>query len=305
MLDKCLCADCVDFRLVQRARQTGEKCFLVELFHGFLKYMCIEFKKNEILQYYKCAHSNTYYQLYTPASSVSKLCENDPHVYQACGLPLASRITNSEVVCGGHFCKARQNSGTVSQDFAECWGQSCRAERRSSNCRMLTNQKVKLCDDVCDAPYFCEDESYCNNYKYGVDCSLPGSSRPNEDGFFRQGYRLCGGVSKCHEFSEVLSCTTPNSSDITCDQYTMKVSHNQTLALPILNYTRCLVLDGSVKSSPFCLNYLDQTNCSDIARVGGYCKVNGFLASVSKYMVCNDYDYRSNMTMTMISKIDV
>ena len=168
-------------------------------------------------------------------------------------------------------------------------------ETQIAECRQIR----KLCDDVCDAPYFCEDESYCNGYKYGVDCSLPGSTRPSEDGFFPQGYRLCGGVSKCHKFSEILSCTPPNSSAITCDQYTMNVSHNQTLALPILNYTRCLVLDGSVKSSPFCLNYLDQTNCSDIARVGGYCKVNGFLASVSKYMVCNEYDHRSNMTIKL------
>ena len=68
--------------------------------------------------------------------------------------------------------------------------------------------------------------------------------------------------------------------------------------MPILNFTRCSVFDLEKKDSddranlipPYCLNYLDQTNCSDIERVGGYCEVNGFMASVSKCMVCYKYD---------------
>ena len=42
--------------------------------------------------------------------------------------------------------------------------------------------------------------------------------------------------------------------------------------------------------APYCWNYLDQTNCTDIERVGGYCEVNGYVWSISKYMVCNEYD---------------
>ena len=35
---------------------------------------------------------------------------------------------------------------------------------------------------------------------------------------------------------------------------------------------------------------MDQTNCSDIERVGGYCEIKGFNSSVSKYVVCVEKD---------------
>ena len=68
--------------------------------------------------------------------------------------------------------------------------------------------------------------------------------------------------------------------------------------MPILNYTRCSLFDleNDFKSrieptqNPYCSNYFDQTNCSDPSRIGGSCRVRGFTSSVSKYMVCNDYD---------------
>ena len=46
---------------------------------------------------------------------------------------------------------------------------------------------------------------------------------------------------------------------------------------------------------PYCLDYLDQTNCTDIERVGGYCEINGFMSSVSKYVVCKEFDERPIM----------
>ena len=143
---------------------------------------------------------------------------------------------------------------------------------------------MQLCNDVCDASYFCEDESVCNGYRYGGACNIYpelGEKFDPDSGFYGHGYRLCDGF-KCHEFSDILTCIDVESSLMKCVQYDMKISFNKTLIrVPIVNYTRCTVLDRSKGARPYCLNYLDQTNCSDIGRVGGFCKVNGFMASVS------------------------
>lgn len=38
---------------------------------------------------------------------------------------------------------------------------------------------------------------------------------------------------------------------------------------------------------PHCLNLIDQTNCTDPARVGGICTNNGYPTTVSKYVMCH------------------
>ena len=65
-----------------------------------------------------------------------------------------------------------------------------------------------------------------------------------------------------------------------------------------MNYTRCSVFDISSRlypNYPYCLNYLDQTNCSDVERVGGYCDINGYNSSVSKYILCYEYDEKTSL----------
>ena len=61
------------------------------------------------------------------------------------------------------------------------------------------------------------------------------------------------------------------------------------------HYTRCSVFDITSEIYPYCLNYLDQTNCSDVERVGGYCDIDGYNSSVSKYMtLCYEYDEKTS-----------
>ena len=45
------------------------------------------------------------------------------------------------------------------------------------------------------------------------------------------------------------------------------------------NITRCF-------PRPQCYDNIDQTNCSDISRVGLTCKINSYISTVSKYIVC-------------------
>ena len=62
-------------------------------------------------------------------------------------------------------------------------------------------------------------------------------------------------------------------------------------------YYKCIHNNESYKANY--RNYLDQTNCSDIERVGGYCEVNSYMSTVSKYMVCYHYDETSRQNVTL------
>ena len=294
--DVCWCPECVDYRVVQRVRQTGQKCVLVKMDSGFLQYICIEEKK-KIQQYFKCSYSDVYYvqkNIVLGPGSVSRVCQNDPHVYQACGLPFKKqfvRFTDNDVFCGGYFCKARMTltdqATILQQQFTECRGDACSLEKR--NCNKPGDPAISnLCDEVCDE-VFCVDESFCNAHKYGVRCKW--RTGPEEGAVMRHGYRqVCDGFDGCSDVSDVLNCKESINTSIWCTQYDKKLDYNKTQTVPILKSIRCNVLDASKDATPFCLNYLDQTNCSDIERVGGFCKVNGFMASVSKFMVCKKFD---------------
>ena len=132
-------------------------------------------------------------------------------------------------------------------------------------------------------------------YKYGVTCSVKwGGDHVPVDW-------VCDDGEDCYDRSDEQNCTVTNSTVYTCPHYWAKVFDNETLSVPIHNYTRCSVIDVSMYSEqyPYCLDYLDQTNCSDIERVGGYCKVNEYNSTVSKYMICYDYDQRTKRNIKL------
>ena len=110
---------------------------------------------------------------------------------------------------------------------------------------------------------------------------------------------VCDGYENCNDGEDEQNCTVTNSTVYTCNHYRRKVWRRKTETVPIHNYTRCSVVDVSTFKFPYCLNYLDHTNCSDIERVGGYCEVNGYMSTVSKYMVCYDFDMKLNQKVTL------
>ena len=110
---------------------------------------------------------------------------------------------------------------------------------------------------------------------------------------------VCDGSGNCE--SDEQDCTVTDSTIYTCTHYRGKITWKKTLTVPIHNYTRCSVIDIKIKYfgdpivvAPYCLDYSDQTNCTEIERVGGYCKVNRYTSTVSKYMVCKERDIRTN-----------
>ena len=52
------------------------------------------------------------------------------------------------------------------------------------------------------------------------------------------------------------------------------------------NYTRCRVFTNPVNPEPWCMNYIDQTNCSVPEKIGLRCNISGYPSSVAKTVVC-------------------
>ena len=283
----CSCPDCVDYSIhyiVSKLRKSGENCTVATV-KGFLKIVCFDETKNR--QYFKCAHSDVNYEKKYDNStyelhSVTTVCENDPHAYQACGL--STKITNTDVLCGGLFCN---------NNYISCV-KNCSVD---NDCSVKPDPQqyteTNLCNDKCDDTNYCIDESDCNGYKYGVNCTDDGST------VYIPVKWICSGASPCDEGEDEQDCNVTETTSHTCTHYYSKEWRNKMITVPILNYTRCSVFDITSEIYPYCLNYLDQTNCSDIERVGGYCDINGYNSSVSKYMLCYEYDEETSLPVTI------
>ena len=278
----CLCKGCLDYRLVREIRESGDNCTIAPV-NGFLKIVCLDEIRNSSF-HYGCENSGENYTLdVTKQDSwiVSAVCIRDPHAYQACGFK--TRITNSGVFCGGYFCEKASNTTRENHAFIDCTGENCDVDAR--NCEPSGNIDG-VCDEVCDSE-FCEDESNCNGLKYGVNCQNASSRN------YVPPHLVCDQSEECDEGADEVNCSVSDTDSTvhTCAQYWSQIEKNTTLTVPILNYTRCSVVDPPGGAFPYCLNYRDQINCTDALRVGGYCNVNGDMSTVSKYVVCMDRDH--------------
>ena len=247
---------------------------------------------------------------YSSKSYVSAVCKNNLHGYQACRHLDRLNLTDGKTLCGGFYCYDESGRGRLT-------------EFPQSEQDDLTSQTELL---------VCPKSSIPLIYEYGTEIIYFGINAPPdlENGYlYRPGgcdqsrinlsllssvkkiphYRVdhtCDGSTICLKGEDELNCTVTESTEHTCTHYALKYHENREKTVPIFNYTRCahfdrrmitmeveLVYPRSGLSMPYCLDYLDQTNCSDSARVGGYCEVGGYRASVSKYMVCL---HRDNLT---------
>ena len=182
----------------------------------------------------------------------------------------------------------------------------------------------KVCDGYCDKlpisytgdpdnwSFDCLEERACNNHTYGIFC--PGHT---QDNFFtmdqrkfvnpyeffpcssNQGYGLfCRNVTVIEQLCEEAQNPGPGSDITFCkppqnelkyhklDEKKMKFGK-----IPLFNFSRCgpigVYANKDLEEFGVCENYRDQTNCSDPARIGLHCKIEGFVSSVAKLVVCN------------------
>ena len=280
----CNCHSCVDYALVKKIRENGQICKVLRVNSGFLKNACFDEKRKQIS--YKCTNSDVHYRslLSKGRPYFSEICDDDRHTYQVCGF--GTPITNTEVLCGGFICESVEKQyNDLYHKYIECAEDDCRTENRDCS---ESGEVSTVCDGKCDTFWDCEDESYCNGYTYGLICNTIHFGRE-----YLGVSRVCNDVLSCQDGSDERDCSITDDSGHYCAKYYNFVEYNKTrIIVPILNYTRCSVFDvsPSLRSFPYCLDYLDQTNCTDIERVGGYCLVGGFLTSVSKFAVCYHFD---------------
>ena len=141
-------------------------------------------------------------------------------------------------------------------------------------------EKSQLCDDRCD-DFDCEDEANCNGYQYGMYCRH--KFHPLKVYSYLLPMDICDGVQVCENGEDESNCTIPDDDlSNTC------VSTISGFRVPLRNNTRCFLLDHERIGYKYsaCTNNMDQTNCTDLSRVGVTCKINNFTSTVSKYMIC-------------------
>ena len=298
---------------MQELRDSDTNCTVARK-GDFLKTVCSDVD-SKTKYYFKCINSYETYTEYWNGKGrefwVSHICDNDNYAYQSCNNQNEiNRNRNPEnVLCGGYHCVDTENKPR----FKSC--------DRNKNCFVSRvcppDQEIPLklnfaaghdaivtrCDQKCDERNErCEDESNCNGYTYGIKCS-----RTDGDTRLVAVSEICNGRADCVEGEDERDCEVTNSTLHSCTRDPRDTWHLVSeIEAPIFDFIRCsafytvdaynndniVAFDSQFEVFPYCKDYSDQTNCTDVERIGGHCLVNGFMSSISIYVVC-DSEYLS------------
>ena len=193
------------------------------------------------------------------------------------------------------------------------WIGSCDGEHNCLNTDLdeasCTENFSGLCDLICrpegksssSSAVGCVDESYCNGFKYGVWCELHESSTDRHK-YYAAEY-VCDGEENCSEGTDEKDCTI-NETTTTC------IHARNGNIVPLHNYTRCaariennVYIYALMRMIDFCVDYVDQTNCSDPDRVGLLCSVNGYMTTIARQILCPIKEYFYGNKLPKIPKL--
>ncbi|XP_063687923.1 low-density lipoprotein receptor-related protein 1B-like [Bolinopsis microptera] len=100
--------------------------------------------------------------------------------------------------------------------------------------------------------------------------------------------QICDGSSDCADGVDETNCESDDPAVASCVHFQQKQDLNVQNIVVIHESVRCAIFDmgRSPALYPYCADFMDQTNCTHVSRVGGYCEVNGFQSTISKIMIC-------------------
>ena len=303
---------------------TGRFVCRIREIRGFLKSVCRSAASAKM--WFRCATSDTFYTIEALYEKdvplrLSVPCQADNHFYQVCGLIGGGKaeVTNGRLLCGGFICTGyhgqddtaatvqllsqinkstfcaendASDSSEICYNHSEYTDDLC-ADNHDGKVKLYSHmpsgkyiEKSFLCDDTCDdRDYTCEDEANCNGLQYGLYCK--NRLHPLKRIEYLPPLDICDGYEVCLDGEDEEGCNANDTAGLSC-----RVSEQLNIdpvMVPLTNRTRCVVYEPDNKLGfpyTYCQNSIDQTNCSDPARVGVTCKINNFTSTVSKYMVC-------------------
>ena len=254
---------------------------------------------------YKCATSGEYFskvkvQL-NPNSllPVSKVCSDDPRNYQSCGLVRSTKIINSAIIlCDEVICQTEVSGYNVTYNHdlqQECFDMAnsiappslCNPLLNQTSCQTFSSKLYNYnaerpikCDMICQNRTTCIDEVACNGFTYGLFCLKNGLRK------YVKISKICDQISDCDNFVDELKC----KADLSVPTKDLCYKTYHSLGIRIENFTRCgpLEMINSGKKRSYCMNYMDQVNCSDPWRGVLRCEVSGFPSTVSSGALCQN-----------------
>ncbi|KAL5263023.1 hypothetical protein ACHWQZ_G008436 [Mnemiopsis leidyi] len=262
--------------------------------NGFLKEICRSGKA--AAPTYKCAYSNETYSVSSSNLSdiqIDEICPNDTLGYQVCGLTENSLVSPTTwSLCGYLPCQSSLLIHALAKpDLCTTPCQNLPDYHPDLGCKT----RERSCDGVCHSRS-CVDESMCKGVVYGMYCY---------DNFRQTVYvppsLMCDGVKDCSVGNQDENCEVQGGSQ-SCVSGEMYRQRGVRVRVPLFSNTRCGAIQTTdytryrdrqqVERSgiPYCLDYLDQTNCTDYKRVGVSCPIAGYgYSTVSKVMVCGRF----------------
>ena len=232
-------------------------------------------------------------------------------------------VSSNWSICGYLYCDlgtgidshsreelCRENCKNLKQNQIEnlkCSHQKDAESISEINDRSEEVENNDFCNLACDLRN-CQDESECNGFRYGLYCHRGKYEK------YVPVYEICDRLNECIGYldEKAIGCDKVKPGTPSCisgELFRKSENRGLKIRVPIFNFTRCAAMVHSKEGDyarygqsamdygkaeqsgiPYCLNYMDQTNCSDPTRVGVTCSIQGHgLSNVSKTMVCGKF----------------